>query len=219
MLSQDRDRPTIPLTFGPPPTPDVALIHWPDDDVTRRRLRTARRPRLLLVPAGTPPPIAVDEMEDWIRVPADPEELEVRIATLAARTAEVEPGAAPTPPGPAVPPVVPAVVAHPPDIDDHGVLRRGGRWVALAPIELLAVDLLLRKRGEVVRRDELTRACWPDGPPADARAVDGVVKRLRRRITPLGLRVHTVTGKGFLLDVETLPDPGPDAGPDDSDVG
>lgn len=217
MLSQDRDRPPIPAPPDPDPDPgptrgpDVALVHWPDDDATRRRLQAAHRPRLLLVAAGAPPPVAVDELEDWVRLPVDPEELDIRRATLA-RRAVVPPPAnggpraegptaavTATRPGPAA--LLPLRPARP-EIDDHGVLRYDDRWVALGQVELRTVDRLLGSWGQVVRRPDLTRATWPDGPPADQRAIDGVVKRLRRRLTPLGLRIHTVTGKGFLLDID-----------------
>jgi len=64
---------------------DVALVRWPEDDATRRRLQAARMPRLLVVAPGEPPPVAADDLEDWIRLPLDEEEYRVRVTTLQAR--------------------------------------------------------------------------------------------------------------------------------------
>jgi hypothetical protein len=43
------------------------------------------RPRLLLVDPATAPPVCWDDQEDWLRLPADPTELAVRVATLRRR--------------------------------------------------------------------------------------------------------------------------------------
>jgi DNA-binding response OmpR family regulator len=85
-------------------------------------------------------------------------------------------------------------------LDGDGVLRHGDRWVALPPLEARLFAVLLEQSGAVVHRAVLTDVGWPAGAPADDRAVDGVVKRLRRRVTALGVRIHTVAGSGFLLD-------------------
>lgn len=86
-------------------------------------------------------------------------------------------------------------------LDGDGVLRDGDRWVALPPLEARLFAVLLEQSGAVVHRAVLTDTGWPAGPPADDRAVDGVLKRLRRRVTPLGVRIPTVSGSGFLIDV------------------
>lgn len=181
MLPHDRDPLAIPPTSDPPGV-EVALVRWPEEEATRRQLMAARLPRLLLLDPGAPPPVSVDDIEDWVRLPCDPEELDIRIATLARRAADVVPGDASL------------------RLDDDSVLHRGTRWVALPPMESRLVALLLDDNGKVVHRPELIRAAWPDGPPTDERALDGLVKRLRRRVAPLGVRIHTVTGRGFLLD-------------------
>ena len=61
------------------PTPvEVALLHWPRDAAARAHLAAAMLPRLLLVPAGEEPPQPGDEMEDWIRLPADERDVAAR---------------------------------------------------------------------------------------------------------------------------------------------
>jgi DNA-binding response OmpR family regulator len=162
--------------------PDVALIMWPHDEALRRRLAAARRPRLVLVDANLPPPPPCDELEDWIRYPPDAEELAIRIATLLDRAVDV----------------VPRPVSL--ELDADGVLRADGRWVALPVVEARVFAALLERAGEMVSRRELTAATWLGDPPADGRALNGVIKRLRRRLRPLGIQIHTLRGTGFLLD-------------------
>lgn len=162
--------------------PAVAILRWPEDDTSRRRLAAARLPRLLLVEPGEVPPLAIDELEDWIRFPLDSDELALRSRTLEERAHRVTPrsiGLA---------------------LDADGLLHRDDRWAALSPLEARLFAQLLQHPGEVVHREVLTDAGWPGGAPADDRAVDGVMKRLRRRVGPLGVTIHTVAGSGFLLD-------------------
>jgi DNA-binding response OmpR family regulator len=126
--------------------------------------------------------LVTDELEDWVRFPLDADELAVRTAVLADRARDVVPR-----PWNLV-------------LDGDGVLHNGDRWVALAPKEERVCARLLDHAGEVVSRADLTSAAWPTTLPADSRAVDGVLKRLRRRIEPLGVYIHTVGRVGFLLD-------------------
>jgi uroporphyrinogen-III synthase len=49
-----------------------------------------------------------------------------------------------------------------------------------------------------VGRDELLHAVW-HGEPVDGAVLDTTVARLRRRLTPTGLEVLTVSGRGYLL--------------------
>ncbi|HEV7758510.1 MAG TPA: winged helix-turn-helix domain-containing protein [Acidimicrobiales bacterium] len=185
MLSSPRDR-TIPSSSASPDdvpdVPDVALVSWPQDEALRRRLAAARRPRLLLIDGSHAAPLAADELEDWVRYPLDPDELAIRIATLVHRASGVAPRAT-------------TLV-----LDDDGVLHADDRWVALSLLEARLLAALLERPGELVHRPTLVRTAWPDGAPADERALDGVLKRLRRRVAPLGVRIHTVNGLGLLLE-------------------
>ena len=161
----------------------MALLAWPADEARRQRLAAERRPRLLLVDLNVDPPLPLDHMEDWVRVTTPAPEVALRLAALERRAGDVVPRP-------------PALV-----VDDGDLLRRGDQWVALPPLEARFYGLLAAAPGTIVSRAELERAAWPDGPPADPRAVDGVVKRLRRRLRPLGVEIHTATGRGFLLEV------------------
>jgi two-component system, OmpR family, response regulator len=158
---------------------DVVLVRWPAEESRRVELREDRVPRLLLVDQGVPPPQAADDLEDWVRVPADEVDLHARVENLdrRARTrTQVEPV-----------------------LDSDGVLRINGTWVSLPPVESRLTSALLARYGSVVSRDALASSGWPEGAPG-RNALDVHVLRLRRRIAPLGLTIRTVRSRGYLLE-------------------
>jgi hypothetical protein len=63
--------------------PDVTYVRWPDEAEVRADLRARLRPRLLLVAPDAAPPDVVDDLEDWVRVPADERDISVRANRLA----------------------------------------------------------------------------------------------------------------------------------------
>lgn len=134
---------------------------------------------MLLVEQGSPPPLPVDHLEDWIRLPADDVDLRVRVEALRRR--------------------LDTAIAHLPAIDDDGVLRMGDRWVALPPVESRLAAALVGRFGAVVSRSALTSAGWPGGSPG-RNALDVHVLRLRRRVAPLDLAIRTVRSRGYLLE-------------------
>lgn len=155
------------------------MVRWPTEVTRRTALQRAGRPRLLLVEPAAPPPIVEDHLEDWIRIPADEMDLRARVEALSRRT--------------------PAMPVLPPELDEDGVLRFDGRWVAVPPVEARLVDALVNRIDAVVSRDELARAGWPAGSPG-RNALDVHMLRLRRRIEPLGLQIRTVRSRGYLLE-------------------
>jgi DNA-binding response OmpR family regulator len=157
---------------------DVVMVPWPTQEVHRSTLSSVRRPRLLLVDPGVPAPRVTDVLEDWVRLPANEEDVQARVATLAARSESVASGR--------------------PGLDADGVLRYDGELVPLPPLEARLASVLLERFASVVSRDGLGRAGWPDGPPG-RNALDVHMVRLRRRIHPLGLTIRTVRGRGYLL--------------------
>jgi DNA-binding response OmpR family regulator len=159
---------------------DVVLVRWPSDEVALERARQASVPRLLLVEGDHAPPPVLDELEDWIRVPADEVDLHARVDTLDRRLR--------------------ARSSAVPVLDDDGVLRFGADWVSLPPVEARLTEALLARYGAVVSRDALGRAGWPDGVPG-RNALDVHVLRLRRRLAPLGLAIRTVRARGYLLEL------------------
>ncbi len=135
------------------------------------------QPRLLLVGDGAEPPVGEDPLEDWVRVPASDIDVQARMATLVAR----------------------ARAAAAPRLDGDGVLRFGGLWVSLPPVEARLTRAMLDRFGAVVTRESLSRAGWPDGAPG-RNALDVHVLRLRRRLAPVRLVIRTVRSRGYLLE-------------------
>ena len=154
-------------------------MRWPSDEESLESARRGALPRLLLVEGDSPPPVVDDELEDWIRVPADEVDLHARVDALERRR-RARNSVAPT-------------------LDDDGVLRLGGGWVSLPPVEARLTEAMLARLGAVVSRDALGRAGWPDGVPG-RNALDVHVLRLRRRLEPLGLAIRTVRARGYLLE-------------------
>jgi len=172
---------TAPVDDVGPIASDVPMLRWPAEADRRAHLATAGRPRLLVLEPGEPPPLVWDDLEDWVRTPADPVEVQQRMATLAERAA--------------------GVVAPAPAVDADGIVRWRGEWAAVPPIEARLLAALADRLGEVVRREDLVVAAWPQGLASD-RTLDGRIKHLRRRLAPLGLVIRTVRGVGFLLEAE-----------------
>lgn len=160
---------------------EVELVRWPVDEERRTRLAAEGHPRLLLVEDGVAAPVVGDPFEDWIRVPADEADVAVRVEGLRARIASLS--------------------DDEPALDPDGVLRFGGEWVSLPPVEARLMEALVERFGAVVRRDQLSAAGWPEGAPG-RNALDVHVLRLRRRIEPLDLVIRTVRSRGYLLEAD-----------------
>jgi DNA-binding response OmpR family regulator len=156
---------------------DVMLIRWPGERDRLDEARDAGAPRLLLVEAAADPPATVDPLEDWVRMPVDPGDVQARVATLTRRAD-----------GSGATPVV----------DDDGLLHHGDRWVALSPLEASIARALTERFGAVVGREALSRQAWPEGVPT-RNALDVQMVRFRRRVQPLALEVRTVRSRGYLL--------------------
>ena len=163
------------------------MLRWPEEEGRRSRISREGGPRLLLVADGEEPPAIADCLEDWVRVPAPEDEVRARVETLTVRSlAHTTNGKHPEP-------------TDEPLLDDFGVLRLNGSWVALPPLEARLADALLERLGTVTSRDVLIRAGWPTAPPG-RNALDVHVLRLRRRLEPVGLAIRTVRSRGYLME-------------------
>ena len=156
---------------------EVLLLRWPDDEPRRQQLAIERTPRLLLLDATVDPPTDVDDLEDWIRVPAEQRDIDARVATLDRRARRDN----------AAPPVV-----------DDGVVRAHGMSVTVPPVEARLVAALVAGFGSVVSRQTLEAAGWPERTRG-RNALDVHVLRLRRRLQPLGLVIRNVRNRGYVL--------------------
>src|SRR5688500_5059966 len=79
MTSHDPGEPAVGGRGVTPAVPaDVPVLHHPHDDARRRRLAGAGVPRVLVVAEDADPPVCDDPIEDWLRAPVDPDELDDR---------------------------------------------------------------------------------------------------------------------------------------------
>ena len=167
--------------------PPVELLHWPADADRREQLRREGRPRLLLLGAGDLPP-GLAELEDWVRLPADERDVSARIQRLAQQASaklDIQPGDV--------------------TVDDDGLVRWDGRCVATPPIETELVRRLAATPNRLVLREELIALVW-GGQRRESHSLDSRIFTLRSRLQPLGLAVHTIRGRGFVLTTSSPTD-------------
>jgi DNA-binding winged helix-turn-helix (wHTH) protein len=88
-------------------------------------------------------------------------------------------------------------------VDDDDLLWRENAWCALSPIEATIVRTLIDRSPRVVSRAELGARVWPGGVPK-GRPIDGRLHRLRARLEPLGVRIHSIRQRGLLLTVDPV---------------
>jgi len=179
-VAQERDtsyKCVVAVAAEPAIALDIVVLRWPAEKANRDRLAADGRPRLLLVSPEAEPPDGRDCLEDWVRLPADDRDVAARLRALEVRAARHE---------------------QRPETDARGRLTFNGTWVALSPIEERIVAALAGHFGEVVSRDELLAAGWPNEQPSDA-ALRVHLTRLRKEIAPLGLEIATVRGFGHVM--------------------
>ena len=159
----------------------VAVVRWPDEQTRADEPARRAAPRLLLVAVGAEAPADTDPLCDWVQEPADELDVQSRIVSLRGR-ASIER----------------------PILGDHGVVWRGSVWVPLSPIEGRLTAAFLARPGRVLSRQRLEQVGWPDGLPS-SRAIDARIKVLRERVAPVGVRIHTVRGQGYLAEIQPPP--------------
>ena len=158
----------------------VVVVHWPEESARAVELARIGTPRLFLVAAEAEPPAVADHLCAWVRLPAHERDVQACIVELRGR----------------------ASVARP-ILGDHGLLWRGKCWVALSPIEARLTAAFVARPGRVLSRARLEMLGWPEGTPND-RSVDARIKAIRRRIAPIGMRIHTVRGQGYIAEIQPI---------------
>jgi two-component system response regulator MprA len=120
--------------------------------------------------------------DDYLTKPFELDEVRVRIDALLRRTpssTEV------TAPGPVLDPARHALVV-------------GDTEVALTPTEFRLLGRLMAEPATVVRRHTLVAAAWPHGAMVSDNTIDSYVRRIRRKLEPLGVAtITTVRGVGY----------------------
>jgi DNA-binding response OmpR family regulator len=136
---------------------------------------------MLLLAAGCPPPALLDELEDWVRTPIDADELDARLNQLARRSGQVEP------------PLEATFV--------DGIVRVGERWASIPDGQWAIVALLVDRVDTVVSDREIAHAYAASDVTANPRAVKSMMWRLGRRLSGVGIALHKVRGRGYLVEV------------------
>jgi len=164
---------------APVPAPhhdDVVVVRWPEQRADAERLARLDLPHLLLVEPDASPPTVDGCLADWIRLPAQDADVRARLTALVARTRE----------HPAVP-----------VLDGLGELSFRGRRVFLSPTDKQLAEVFVASFGRGVAEAELFERIW-DGE-GNASKVRVHISRLRKRIKPLGLEIHSIRGFGYRL--------------------
>lgn len=163
----------------------VVVLRWPSQATEARRLGRLGVPRLLLVEDGVEPPDVGDDLEAWLRMPADDGELGRRLRWMAGRT---------------------RMPRDPVTMDDYGRLLVGTLWVALSASQARIAAVLVARFGEVVTEKCLIEAGWLDHP-VTTNNLRGQISRLRKRLLTVGLVLQTVRGQGVVMQRSQSPWP------------
>jgi two-component system OmpR family response regulator len=79
-------------------------------------------------------------------------------------------------------------------------VRFGDATVGLRPKECAVLEMLMRRAGQVVGRYELLDACW-EGHDARSNILETQIRRLRRKLDPLGcdVEIDNTRGVGYRI--------------------
>jgi hypothetical protein len=156
----------------------VELLRWPADDDRRRLLAALGRPRLLLLTPDAPSPTPVDDLELWIPDGSDPALIAAAVIALQQQM---------------------LIDDHQPILDDDGLLRYRGRWIAVPATQLPLVELLVRNYQRVVRNDDLRLAYQRAGCSGTMTSLRSVISRISRKIADVGLTLQVIRRRGVIL--------------------
>jgi DNA-binding response OmpR family regulator len=133
------------------------------------------------VAPDAPPPPPGEPLEDWIREPFDPADLDARVLTLLGRMRRMERR------------------ARRPSVDEDGFLRNGPHRVVLSPTHAALVRVLVQHLGEIVAADELRQAAVAAGASGTRSAIARALHRCRERLAPAELELHVIRGRGAMV--------------------
>ena len=71
----------------------------------------------------------------------------------------------------------------------------------LTPREFAILELLVRRPGRIVTRDEILRHAWDDAAEPRSNVIEVLVNRIRQKVDrPFGVdRIETIRGVGYRL--------------------
>jgi DNA-binding response OmpR family regulator len=157
---------------------DVARLRWPADETARAELAARGAPRLLVISPTGAPPECFDPLEDWVREPVCPDELEARVTTLARRATGRE---------------------CRPSVDDAGVVWLGTSSITLSTAQVAVVRLLVTRFAQIVPAAHIQAAYRDGGGSTHPKAVKAMIGRVRQRMAELELSITNIRDRGYLL--------------------
>ncbi|WP_425839524.1 response regulator transcription factor [Streptomyces fractus] len=141
--------------------------------------------------------------DDYIVVPADATEIQMRIRALMRRCVwEREAAVAQAEPRPEEPEADGVRVGDIALVAETRTVTRNGTAVEMTPTEYGLLEFLMAHPRQVLSRQQILGAVW--GPHHQGRdAVDTYIRYLRRKLDPLGPpAIHTKRGYGYVFDPE-----------------
>lgn len=159
----------------------VAMVEWPERQADVADLARRGIPRLLMVAPTITPPLCTDSLEDWVRLPVDDTELRARLLALAERQR----------------------LRLALTIDEHGVLRQDNTLILLSPYEQRIAEVLIENFGTIVPKEVIEHRLWSELDPSSI-AMRVHISRLRKRISPLGLKISCVVTVGYVMHREHI---------------
>ena len=127
--------------------------------------------------------------DDYLPKPFDLDELEARVRALHRRQPENNAESASS--------WRDAMVIH--YDKNSGAIYHLGEVLELAPRELALLKALLARPGHAVSKERLFELVFPDSMEVQFDAIEVVVYRLRKKLTPTGAQLMTLRGLGYLL--------------------
>jgi len=137
--------------------------------------------------------------DDYVVKPVRPRELCARIRTVLRRTVVTPPDTA------GARPLPDHYLRRVGNLDICGVIRDvsiDGRAVDLSTLEFDVLLVLAAHTNAVLSRERIIEAVYRPGWSVNARAVDGIISRLRGKLfgeNEGGIRIRTVHGRGYML--------------------
>jgi hypothetical protein len=101
-------------------------------------------------------------------------------------------------------------------LDDQGVCQVGPGRVVVSELEGVVLALLVERLGQPVPRPVLQTAYVAAGGTGGG--LTRMVSRLRQRLAPVGLDIHTLTGRALMLERQPAPQRGAFVPSDGSDT-
>lgn len=184
---------------------DIMMPELSGYDVCRRLRRVDTSVPIIFISARSEEVDKVLGLElgadDYILKPFGVKEVVARIRAVTRRYLLARPSGAPASSFSQVPFTLGDLTVFPSELR----ARRGETAIDLSPRDIQILELLHRRRGQVVDRDTFFNVCWGYDHLPNSRTLDQHISQLRKRIEldPKNPRlIRTVHGVGYRFDVE-----------------